>query len=152
MPYYTPYNYQPSYMPQAYQAPVPQAQPQPVQMPSPSPSTSTGINWVNGEREAMLYPVAPNTAIALWDSTAPCIYLKQADASGKPTVKAYDLVERVQEKTQENVVQEHAEYATKQEFGSVASAIEGIRHDIDSIKSDLYGLAGKNKTKKESEE
>lgn len=52
--------------------------------------------WVSGEQEAMSYLVAPNSAVALWDSTAPVIYLKQADASGRPSVKAYELVERTQ--------------------------------------------------------
>lgn len=56
--------------------------------------------WVAGEQEAMGYLIAPNSAVALWDSTAPVIYLKQADASGKPTIKIYDLVERTQRPTQ----------------------------------------------------
>ena len=33
----------------------------------------------------MGYLVAPNSAVALWDSNSPTIYLKQADASGKPS-------------------------------------------------------------------
>ena len=56
--------------------------------------------WVNGEQEAFGYLVAPNSAVALWDSTAPVIYLKQADASGKPSMKTYDLVERTQRPVQ----------------------------------------------------
>lgn len=142
MPYYTPYNFQPTYMPQAYQPPTPQvqAQVQPQQQPT------SGINWVAGEKEAMLYPVAPNTAIALWDSNSPCIYLKQADASGKPSVKVYDIVERVTTTETAQV----SEYATKQEVGSVAESIASLKSEIASIKTDLYGLAGK--AKKESDE
>lgn len=49
---------------------------------------------------AMAYLVAPNSAVALWDSNAPAIYLKQADASGKPSIKVYDLVERTQKPVQ----------------------------------------------------
>ena len=52
--------------------------------------------WVSGEQEALGFLVTPNSAVALWDSSAPVIYLKQADASGRPTIKTYDLVERMQ--------------------------------------------------------
>ena len=57
----------------------------------------SGILWVANEQEAQAYPVAPNNAVALWDSTNPAVYIKQADASGKPVLKTYDLVERPQE-------------------------------------------------------
>ena len=53
---------------------------------------------MSGEAEAMAYLVAPNSAVALWDSNAPTIYLKQAD--GKPSIKVYDLVERTQKPVQ----------------------------------------------------
>ena len=46
------------------------------------------IIWVNGDKEASAYPVAPNNAVALWDSENPTIYLKQADASGRPSNKS----------------------------------------------------------------
>ena len=44
--------------------------------------------------------MAPNSAVTLWDSNAPVVYLKQADASGKPSMKIYDLVERNQRPVQ----------------------------------------------------
>ena len=64
-----------------------QYQPMPQQMPQVQPQqaqvSGQSMVWVNGEQEAMGYLVAPNSAVALWDSNAPTIYLKQADASGK---------------------------------------------------------------------
>lgn len=68
---------------------------QPQQAPA-SPS----IVWVQNEMEAANYLVAPNSAVTLWDSNAPVVYLKQADASGKPSMKIYDLVERTQRPAQ----------------------------------------------------
>ena len=68
---------------------------QPQQAPA-SPS----IVWVQNEMEAANYLVAPNSAVTLWDSNAPVVYLKQADASGKPSMKIYDLVERTQRPVQ----------------------------------------------------
>ena len=107
---YTPYSsgYQPIY----YQPSIPdqlaqlrgQQQFQPMQgqqMPPVQPQQNgQSMIWVNGEQEAFGYLVAPNSAVALWDSTAPVIYLKQADASGKPSMKTYDLVERTQRPVQ----------------------------------------------------
>lgn len=106
-----PYPYYPQYQPGYYPAPVPdqlaqlrQNQFQPMQQPQqfqpqqnpPAPS----IVWVQSEMEAASYPVAPNNAVTLWDSNAPVVYLKQADASGKPSMKVYDLVERTQRPVQ----------------------------------------------------
>ena len=97
MPNYPYYGYQPY---QPYQPPMSdqlmqlrqnQFQPNMQQVPQQAPPS---IVWVQSETEAMTYPVAPNNAVTLWDSNSPVIYLKQADASGRPTMKVYDLVER----------------------------------------------------------
>lgn len=61
---------------------------------------SPSIVWVQNEMEAANYLVAPNSAVTLWDSNSPVVYLKQADASGKPSMKIYDLVERTQRPAQ----------------------------------------------------
>lgn len=78
--------------------------------------------WVNGEQEAMGYLVAPNSAVALWDSNSPTIYLKQADASGKPSIKIYDLVERSNTtRTAPAATQEPSiRYATKDDLDALA--------------------------------
>ena len=92
MPNY-PYYYQPYQPPMADQLmQLRQNQFQPMQQPAQQQSPS--IVWVQSEMEAASYPVAPNNAVTLWDSNAPVVYLKQADASGKPSMKIYDLVER----------------------------------------------------------
>lgn len=102
MPNYPYYAYQPY---QPYQPPMAdqlmqlrqnQYQPNMQQAQQASPS----IVWVQNEMEAANYLVAPNSAVTLWDSNAPVVYLKQADASGKPSMKIYDLVERTQRPVQ----------------------------------------------------
>ena len=55
---------------------------------------NNGIIWVNGKAEADGYPVAPNSAVPLWDANNPVIYLRKADSTGKPSTVVYDLVER----------------------------------------------------------
>lgn len=107
---------QQQYMPQAYQQPM-----QPMQQQQPGPS----IVWVQGEQEALSYMVAPNSAVALWDSLAPVVYLKQADASGKPTIKIYDLVERSNRPVQPQQVQ-GAEYVTRQEFDALSARLDAL--------------------------
>lgn len=108
MPSYPYYGYQPYQMYQPYQPPMAdqltqlrQQQFQPAQNVQQAPQqTQSGMIWVQNEMEAANYLVAPNSAVTLWDSNSPVVYLKQADASGKPSMKIYDLVERTQRPVQ----------------------------------------------------
>lgn len=104
MPNYPYYGYQPY---QPYQPPMAdqlmqlrQNQYQPNMQQVPQQQAAPSIVWVQNEMEAANYLVAPNSAVTLWDSNAPVVYLKQADASGKPSMKIYDLVERTQRTVQ----------------------------------------------------
>ena len=126
-PYFNPYYPQP--MPdnlmQMRQMQQPQMQPmqQPVQQ---NPIAQGGVQWVSGEQEARGYLIAPNSAVALWDSSAPTVYLKQADASGKPTLKIYDLVERAE--TSRTAPQERGvEFVTRKEFDALAALVSELK-------------------------
>ena len=94
------------------------------QMANPIPQS--GVQWVNGEMEARNWMVAPNAAIALWDSSAPTVYLKQADASGKPTLKIYDLVERA-ETVAAAPQKAGVEFVTREEFDRLAALVGEIK-------------------------
>lgn len=97
-PYFNPYYPQPMQdnLAQLRQQQMQTMPPQIPQIPPmQNPVAQGGVQWVSGRPEAENWLIAPNSAIALWDSTAPVVYLKQADASGKPTLKTYDLVERL---------------------------------------------------------
>ena len=111
--YFNPYLYQ--------QAPQAQAQ------------QNTGIVWIGSEREAAMYPVAPNGAVTLWNQNEPVVYLKQADATGKPTLRAYDLVERP-ESSQDERKQEASKvvYATKEELLALS---EALTKEIEKLKA-----------------
>ena len=126
-----PYGYQNPYYPQPMpdnlmqmrQQQMPQM-PQMQQVTNPIPQS--GVQWVNGEMEARNWMVAPNAAIALWDSSAPTVYLKQADASGKPTLKIYDLVERAE--TDAPAAQKAGvEFVTREEFDRLAALVGEIK-------------------------
>ena len=146
-PYYQPYYY--PY--QAVQQPPVQAAPQ---------MQSSGIIWISGAQEAAMYPIAPNNAVALWEKSGKTIYLKQADATGKPTMTVYDLVERSQRPSEDTLSSDVKlpTYATKDDLRAAMAAVEGIgesiaslRTDLDAVKGDLYGIAGKKKVKKDDE-
>lgn len=135
--YYQPYG---NYYPQNYPVQNYQMTPQPNQ-------NATGIIWVSGSQEAQMYPVAPNNAVALWEQSGKVIYLKSADATGKPTMRIFDLVER-SESTAVAPDQKDVKvpvYATKEELSAVAVAIKNALGDIEQMKGDLYGVAGRKK-------
>ena len=128
-PYFNPYYPQP--MPdnlmqmrqQQMMQPMQQPMSQPVQQ---NPIAQGSVQWVSGEQEARGYLIAPNSAVALWDSTAPTVYLKQADASGKPTLKIYDLVERAE--TPRTAPQEKgAEFVTRKEFDALSALVGELK-------------------------
>lgn len=158
--YPTVYPYQQNYYPATYQ-PIqqPMQQQYQAQMPSVQPSIQqNGIIWVNSGIEAQAYPVAPNAAVTLWSTAEPVVYLKKADASGKPTLITYDLVERKDAPVKQTDIKTET-YATKEDLSVVAGAVKGfddiitgLKSDIDAMKSDMYGIAGKKKKVKEDSE
>lgn len=130
---YFPATYQP-YQQNLYQPQYPQIQ-QPVQQ-----VTQTGMLWVGNEQEAVSYPVAPNNAVALWDSSRPCVYLKQTDASGKPTLKIYDLQERTQNapvSAGRNDSSTDIVYALKSDTDAISREIEAIKSEVKNFKKEM---------------
>ena len=163
--YQTPYAYNNFYNPSAYPYYIPysttvtapaystQQSQQSTAMPN---NTSNSIIWVNSEKEAQMYPVAPNNAVTLWNTSEPVVYLKQADATGKPILKAYDLIERADASSTSGG--DHAEYATKAELSDtiqamkdLTSAMGNLKNDINTMKEDVYGLIGKKKPARKTE-
>ena len=150
---YNPYSYAANMVPQQNQNLMNQMPPQ-NQFQT---NGTSGIIWISNEQEAQMYPVAPNNAVTLWHSSEPVVYLKQADATGKPTLKVFDLVERKDTVSSEGSENSH-QYATKEELSAtlqamndLTSAMGSLRNDINAMKDDMYGLAGKKKTVRKAE-
>lgn len=141
-PYYP--NYQ-QFFPQNYQPIQPPPQPPQPQQPTPS-----GIIWISGLMEAQSYPVAPNNAVVLWENSGKVIYLKQADATGKPTIRIYDLVERTETASNASASPDDKtnDYVTKDELKTLVGAVKGLAGEIETMKGDLYGVAGRKKAVK----
>lgn len=127
---FNPY-YQNPYYPQPMPDNLMQMRQQQMMQPAPppvpqNPVATGGVQWVSSEQEARGYLIAPNSAVALWDSSAPTVYLKQSDASGKPTLKIYDLVERAE--TPRTAPQEKGvEFVTRKEFDALAALVGELK-------------------------
>lgn len=148
MPNYPYYGYQPY---QPYQPPMAdqlmqlrQNQYQPNMQQGPQQTQSSMI-WVSSEQDAFNYLIAPNSAVTLWDSNAPVVYLKQADASGKPSMKIYDLVERTQRPVQ-------AAQAPAVEYAPLSrlEALEARLNELAAVK-EASKAAKKTTTKEDAE-
>ncbi len=127
---FNPY-YQNPYYPQPMPDNLMQMRQQQMMQPAPppvpqNPVATGGVQWVSSEQEARGYLIAPNSAVALWDSTAPTVYLKQSDASGKPTLKIYDLVERA-ETPRTAPKEKGVEFVTREEFDRLAALVGEIK-------------------------
>lgn len=144
-----PQSFQPMAQPQQIQPQQPITQP----MQSYSPAINqNGIIWISGESEAAMYPIAPNNAVALWEKSGKVIYLKQADATGKPTMKVFDLVERREGSSEQSGQDSNAPaYATKDELSTIVGAVKGLAGEVEQMKGDLYGVAGRKKAVKKAE-
>lgn len=155
-PNYTPYYPQPvpDQLAQLRQTPMQQPmmqQPAPQQMPpqlmQQAGPQNSGMIWVGSKQEADSYLVAPGSAVALWDSNNPVVYLRQADSTGKPSTKVYDLVERANTPAQQSVPQiDLSKYIT------IEAAEEIIDRRVNDILSERLKRPSKPvKTKEDTE-
>lgn len=106
----------------------PQYQPAPqipAYQPQPQQPQNQSIIWIPNEQAANDFIVAPNNAVTLWDMNAPVVYVKKADASGKPTMTIYDLVERVQAAPAPAAPRKDMseEYVTRREFEELVAKL-----------------------------
>ena len=109
----------------------PQYQPapqMPAYQPQPQQPQNQSIIWIPNEQAANDFIVAPNNAVTLWDMNSPVVYVKKADASGKPTITTYDLVQRMQaQPTPASAQPEPAiEYVTRKDFDELAAKVAAL--------------------------
>jgi hypothetical protein len=95
-------------------------------MPS-QPKPTEGFIWVQGEAGAKAYLVAPNNTVMLWDSENPIIYVKSADASGMPSMKILDFVERKPTEPKNAT----DKYVTTDQFEMLKSELESLKKNIE---------------------
>ena len=79
------------------------------------------IPYVNDKQSAEAYQMPASSSVILMDSNQARFYLKQTDASGVATIKAFDFKEAESEKP--------VEYVTKAEFEKFKANMKGGRHE-----------------------
>lgn len=127
--YQQPIYNQPPMMQEPMMRPQYQPTPQyPTPQPQPQQSGGQSIIWVPNEKAANEFIVAPNNAVTLWDMNAPVVYVKKADASGKPTMTTYDLVERSTAPVIPTAPQTvpTVEYVTRKDFDELAAKVAAL--------------------------
>ena len=104
------------------------------------------IIWVSGLAEAQSYPVAPNCAVALWEQSGKIIFLKSADATGKPSLRIYDLVERTEalQIKQESQEYKYTDFALKRDLDTIAAATEALKDEMSEIRREMKKGAAKD--------
>lgn len=115
------------YYPQRNNFYQPQVQGQPAQ---------NNIQYVNGLESANAYQLAPNSSILLMDSNMARFYIKQTDASGYHTIKAYDFTEVTQD----------SQISANDEIKKLHDEIETIKAEL----AELKAVKTKGVTKNES--
>lgn len=97
---------------------------QPMQQPQ---TINNGFVWVNDMNEAANFVVAPNSAVQLWDKNNPCVYLKTADAAGKPTMQIFDLVERKNTTTSTQLPHDSGnDFVQRGEFEALVARVDAL--------------------------
>lgn len=100
----------------------------------PSPMTqrtnNNGMLWVQGEAGAKSFIVGAGQTVTLFDSEEPVFYIKSADMSGMPTMRAFSY-EEITGKTasKSDFNNELDKYLTKDEFYAEIEKIKELRND-----------------------
>lgn len=127
------------------QVPVQQPATQPIiqqTVPTTQPANMTGPVYVNGEAGAKGYLVAAGNTVMLIDADpdANTFWLKSADASGMPSIRTFDYTERMNSPRQsldgpQTAQYREADYVPRADFEALASQIEAIRDEIETLKA-----------------
>lgn len=81
----------------------------------------------------LLYLNYEDLAVALWDKSAPSVYLKKSDMTGRPSMVIYDLVERREQPAKQNTEQ-GVLYATKTDLKDVLDVVDDLKRQLDEMR------------------
>lgn len=106
------------------------------------PASMTGPVFVNGEAGAKGFLVAAGNTVMLIDADpdANTFWLKSADASGMPSMRTFDYVERVGGvRTASNATQStqahSVEYVTVEEFKALSERADALAAEVEELKA-----------------
>ena len=123
-----------NYVPQPIYQPVMPVNPYMVQQPQQNNDTNL---FVDGEKEANLYPVAPGKSVFIMDKNSSVFYIKSVDQSGMPMpLRIFDYVERKSETKPEETAANN--YVSKDEFESFKNEIRTLISESKQPKQKTY--------------
>lgn len=149
--------YPTQYQPMQYGQQMPQAQPG-QQNQQVNQIQNGGFIPVRTEAEARAYPVAPGMSVTFKHESAPYCYTKTMGFNQfeAPRFDKYRLVK--EDEAPEEADQSPTAFATQSDLAKLAEVVKGfdalitgIKTDIETMKGDLYGVAGRKKLTKKSE-
>ena len=117
-------------------------------------ANQSGVVYIKDEREARMYPMAPNTILELREFSGKALYRKTTGPNGELlSFKIFDVVERPQSSEQSGEGNKSPDsYASKDELNAVlgsikdiANVVSSLKNNMDKMNDDLYGIAGKKK-------
>ncbi len=84
--------------------------------------------WVQGEAGAKAYPVAPGNSVILMDSESNTFYIKTADQSGMPMMRAFDYTERTAAHNPpvQAAQTPQGDFITRTEFNALKAKIDAL--------------------------
>lgn len=90
---------------------------------------------MQGIEAARAYPVAPNGQVVLFDSEQQCIYLKTADAQGRPSMRILDYTIRSEApKTAQNALSgTNTDIPTRQDLNALQGQIDALKKQIERL-------------------
>ena len=90
---------------------------------------------MQGIEAARAYPVAPNGQVVLFDSEQQCIYLKTADAQGRPSMRILDYTIRSEApKTAQNALSgTNTDIPTRQDLNALQGQIDALKQQIERL-------------------
>lgn len=96
------------------------------------PATAASPIWVQGEAGAKAYPVAPGSSVILMDSESNVFYIKSADQSGMPMLRAFDYVERAAARSTpvQAAQMPQGDYVTRAEFDALRAEIAALTQPV----------------------
>ena len=87
----------------------------------------SGILWVQGEQAAKSFPVTPGNTVVLWDSENPFIHVKSVDGAGVPSMRTFEIKERVEARPETPGF----EFVGKEDFKVLQERVEALAEKIE---------------------
>lgn len=129
---------------QQFQQPIMQQPVQQMQTPQPSDDRI----WVQGVAGAKAYFVAPNATVVLWDTESPTLYVKSADATGKPL--DMEIINLTRQAKNANAAPENSHVEHKCQCGDKfvpKNEFQALQREFEALRGEWETLKNKPKTK-----